>query len=203
LTEIPAGSFDNWLENMRAVLRGAQSADVPCGDCVGCCVSSYQIPLRPDDRVALDSVPAEHLHLPVRPGALARMGHRADGTCPMLCGGKCSIYADRPQTCRDYDCRIYAATGLLPDGDRPVIRERVLAWRFSFDSPEARAAADALRRAAGFISANSSQLPDGLRPGSAAGAAVMAVKCLELFQSGELADSQSLLETVRIFDKTT
>lgn len=187
---------------MRAVLRGAQAADVPCGDCVGCCVSSYQIPLRPADRVALDSVPAEHLHLPVRPGALARMGHRQDGTCPMLFDRKCSIYADRPQTCRDYDCRIYAATGLLPDGDRPVIRERVLAWRFSFDSAEVRAVADALRRAAGFISAHAGELPEGLRPRSAAGTAVMAVKCLELFQTGESADSQSLLETVRNFDKT-
>ncbi|MEO8315259.1 MAG: YkgJ family cysteine cluster protein [Pseudomonadota bacterium] len=179
---IEAGPFGEWLAAMRAVLRGEQSADVPCGDCVGCCISSYPIPLRPTDGVALETVPSQYLHLPAdSAGGLARMGFREDGSCPMLCAGKCSIYSDRPQTCRDYDCRIYAAAGLLPDGARPVIQERVLAWRFAFGSADEQAAAEAVQRAARFISSNSALFPAGMRAGSATAVAVLAVKTQALF----------------------
>ena len=51
----PAGHFGTWLSEMRAVLKGERHADVPCDGCVGCCVSSYAIPLRPADKVALDA----------------------------------------------------------------------------------------------------------------------------------------------------
>lgn len=204
-----AGAFAAWLESMRAVLRGERDADVPCGDCVGCCVSSYPIPLRPADLVALERVPPEHLHLPVASGGLARMGYRADGTCPMLCNRKCTIYADRPQTCRDYDCRIYAATGLLPDGDRPVIRERVQAWRFRFESAADQEVAKAVRRAAQFIMTNAVRFPVAMRADSATAAAVLAVKCHVLFvdEAGPagvaedvLALVQRVMELARHFD---
>jgi hypothetical protein len=178
---VEAGPFAEWLTAMRAVLRGERDADVPCGECVGCCVSSYPIPLRPSDHVALDKVPARHLHLPSEPGGLARMGHGQDGHCPMLCAGKCSIYADRPRTCRDYDCRIYAAAGLLPDGVRPVIQERVLAWRFDPGSADDEAAAEAIRAAAQFIRRHADAFPPAMRAGSATAAAVLAVKTYEVF----------------------
>ncbi len=165
---------------MRAVLMGEQVADVPCDGCVGCCVSSYDIPLRPTDKSALAVVPASHLRLPVD-GSLARMTHRDDGTCPMLEANLCSIYADRPQTCRDYDCRIYAATGLLPDGERPVIRDRVLQWRFRFDSEAEAAQYAALCRAARFIREHAALFPASARAGSAVAAAVLAVKTWPLF----------------------
>jgi uncharacterized protein len=206
---IAAGTFSEWLRNMRAVLRGERDADVPCGDCVGCCVSSYPIPLRPTDRAALDLVPAEHLHFPAVAGGLARMGYRDDGTCPMLCAGKCSIYEGRPQTCRDYDCRIYAAAGLLPDGDRPIIRQRVHAWRFQIESAEDRDAAASVQRAAIFIQAHSLMFPDAMRAESPTAASVLAVKCHELFHESacapesedrELKLVQCVIEAVREFD---
>jgi uncharacterized protein len=99
----------------------------------------------------------------------------------MLCSGKCSIYSDRPQTCRDYDCRIYAATGLLPDGDRTAIQGRVLAWRFGPGSPDDVAAAEAVRAAAQFIRRHADQFPASMRAGSATAAAVLAVKTYEVF----------------------
>jgi uncharacterized protein len=183
-TQRPAGSLGQWLATMRAVLRNEQVADVPCDGCVGCCISSYAIPLRPTDKVALEAVPARFLGLPVD-GRLARMNHRPDGTCPMLKANRCSIYADRPQTCRDYDCRIYAATGLLPDGNRPVIRDRVLEWRFGMDTEEESAQGAALRRAASFIREHAALFPPDTRPGSAAAAAVLALKTWSLFAGKE------------------
>jgi hypothetical protein len=143
-------------------------------------VSSYAIALRPADRVALAAVPARYLHLPVD-GRLAHMNYREDGTCPMLEARRCTIYADRPQTCRDYDCRIYAATGLLPDGDRPVIRDRVLEWRFDLPTERDTAQRVALQRAARFISDHAALFPSALRPNSAAAMAVLAVKVWPLF----------------------
>lgn len=176
----PAGDFGAWLVAMRAVLRNERVADVPCDGCVGCCVSSYAIALRPSDTVALVEVPARYLRLPVD-GGLAYMGHREDGTCPMLESGRCAIYADRPQTCRDYDCRIYAATGLLPDGERPVIRQRVEEWHFAVATTEAAAQLAALRRAAAFIREYAGLFPATARLTSTSAIAVLAVKTWQLF----------------------
>ncbi len=212
-TQRPAGSFGQWLATMGAVLRNEQVADVPCDGCVGCCVSSYVIPLRPTDKVALDTVPARFLGLPAD-GRLARMNHRPDGTCPMLEANRCTIYAARPQTCRDYDCRIYAATGLLPDGNRPVIRDRVLEWRFGIDTAQEAMQSTALRRAASFIRDHAALFPPGSRPGSAAAVAVLAVKTWPLFAREQPGDENGeepadlspadlvnrVLEAVRAFD---
>lgn len=174
---------------MRAVLRGEAAADVPCDGCVGCCVSSYPIPLRPDDRVALARVPDQHLQLPVAPGALARMTPRDDGRCPMLEADLCSIYADRPRTCRDYDCRIYAAAGLEPDGHRPVIQQRVREWRFDFAAARERAMAEAVHQAAQFIRDHAALFPATARAHSATAVAVLAVQSWELFDTGGPAQS--------------
>jgi hypothetical protein len=193
---IDAGRFSEWLAAMRAVLRGERDADVPCGDCVGCCISSYPIPLRPGDELARAEVPEQMLIGRAEPGKDWLMGFRDDGSCPFLAErGSCSIYANRPQTCRDYDCRIYAAAGLLPDGERPVIASRVRAWRFDVESAEDSAAAAAVRRAAQFIRANSALFPPGMRAVSSTAAAVLAVKTHALFDATR--SGRSPEETVR------
>jgi len=178
---VDAGSFGQWLATMRAVLRGERIADVPCGDCIGCCVSSYPIPLRPEDARVRAEVPEQFLLGQAAQGQRWLMGFREDGSCPFMNGRACGIYEDRPQTCRDYDCRIYAAAGLVPDGQRPVIERRVGEWRFSFSSAEERASADAVRRAAQFIRAHAALFPPSMRAGSATAAAVLAVKTHGLF----------------------
>src|SRR6478609_3360865 len=156
---------------MRAVLRGEQDADVPCGTCVGCCVSSYPIPLRTEDELARAQVPEQWLLGPAKAGERWLMGFREDGSCPFLSQRSCSIYAGRPQTCRDYDCRIYAAAGLLPDGERQAIAERVGAWEFGFSSAQDNADAKAVMLAAQFIRANQALFPSAMRAGSATAAA--------------------------------
>lgn len=196
-----AGPFGDWLDAMQAVLRGEQVADVPCGDCVGCCVSSYPIPLRPGDRVALARVPTHLLSVAAEqlPGH-AMMGYRTDGTCPMHGAQGCTIYADRPQTCRDYDCRIFAAAGLLPDGERPIIRERVQQWEFSHPEPHDKRAATAMRRAAQFIRNQSEQFPPSMRTHSAMAAAVIAVKTWQLFADDRVPLVDQIVRAVRDFD---
>lgn len=183
---------------MRAVLRGEREAQVPCDGCVGCCVSAYPVPLRPTDREALERVPARYLTLQAD-GGMARMNPREDGSCPMLEAGKCRIYPQRPHTCRDYDCRIYTAAGLVPDGGRPVIRERVLEWRFGYADERARQAAGAVRRAAAFIAGNAAQFPPAVRAHSATAAAVLAIKTYASFidAAGEASPRQRAREVLR------
>jgi hypothetical protein len=142
------------------------------------------------------------------------MGYREDGSCPMLHANQCTIYADRPRTCRDYDCRIYAATGLLPDGNRPVIQERVREWRFDLSSEEEQVKAESLRRAAQFIRDNAGLFPPGTRAHSATAVAVLAVKVWPLFTSASATNEKGdgpedpspqeqarrVLEAARAFD---
>lgn len=194
------------MREMRAVLRGERDADVPCGDCVGCCVSSYPIPLRPGDRLAREQVPEERLIGPARPGERWLMGYREDGSCPFLEQRCCSIYRDRPQTCRDYDCRIYAAAGLMPDGDRPVIARRVGEWEFACATERERLEAGAVRDAAQFIRANQELFPPAMRAGSATAAAVLALKAYSVFMSTDMQQApqeiaQRVIDAARDFDE--
>src|ERR1700760_3567026 len=132
--EIAAGDFLDWLQHFRASLLGNEGSQVPCGDCRGCCISGYSVQIRPHDAGARARIPAELL---VSARGFARdeltMAARPDGTCPMLRNNECSIYEARPQTCRDYDCRVFAASGIEPGGpDKVVINRRVRQWRFSY-----------------------------------------------------------------------
>lgn len=150
---VDAGPFGAWLHKLRASLHGDAGMDVPCGDCTGCCTSGYSIQLRRSDVAARALVPAElTVEAPgFAPGDLT-VAARDDGTCPMLRAGRCSIYAQRPQTCLDYDCRVFAAAGLDAGGaDKAAINTRVRAWRFSYEDEAARRAHEAVRAAARFI----------------------------------------------------
>lgn len=203
---LPAGAFGAWLKSARASLQGEGGSDVPCGDCVGCCVSSYFIPLRPRDTAALDEIPAKFLSA-AQPRGHWMMGYREDGTCPMLRDRKCSIYAHRPQTCRDYDCRIFAAAGMEAGGsDKSVINERVRAWRFTYADENDRAAHRAVAAAATFIREKREHFPGGRAPTAPTGIAVLAVKVYELFldEAAERRDAGELAADVvamaRAFD---
>ena len=122
-----AGDFGAWLVQAREALRGSAGSPVPCGDCTGCCTSFYSIEVRPTDSTALERIPAKSLFRSV--GSTAgnwTVRPNPDGTCPMLGCGQCTIYRQRPQTCRDYDCRVFAAAGIDAGGaDKAVINRRV------------------------------------------------------------------------------
>jgi len=190
---VAAGSFAIWLNQIQQALRGQGGTDVPCGECVGCCVSSYYIPLRAADEPVAAQVPEAMLHVTGPAEAPQQwMAYGADGHCPMLRNRQCTVYAQRPQTCRDYDCRIFAAAGIAAgDAVRHVINERVAAWQFSYDSPAEQNAHQAVTAAAAFIAAHQHDI-DGIRfPGGPTGIAVLALKVYGVFLDEALRDADA------------
>jgi Fe-S-cluster containining protein len=145
---LPAGAFGEWLAGMQAALRGDADSDVPCGTCTACCTSSQFVHIGPDDTETLARIPRELLFpAPRRPGHFV-LGYDEQGRCPMLRDGRCSIYRQRPRTCRVYDCRVFEAAGVPVDDDKPAIGTRARRWRFSYPADTDRALHEAVRRAA-------------------------------------------------------
>jgi uncharacterized protein len=187
MNEVDAGPFGVWLDHAQRVLRGEAEADVPCGTCTGCCTSAYYIRIRARDRAAVAGISSTYL---VRPPGIppdeALMAWRHDGSCPALENDRCSIYAQRPLTCRDYDCRVFAAAGMVAGDERKaVINARVRAWRFRFDSDDERRRFEAVRRAAFFIREHRDSFPENGAgvPTAPTGIAVLAIKAHEVFLS--------------------
>ena len=118
----------DWLVDLGRALTGEADMDVPCGDCTACCTSSQFVHVEPDDRAALERIPDELLFpAPGLPEGHLLLGHDERGHCPMLVDGACSIYDARPRTCRTYDCRVFAVSGVAPE-DQPDIAARVRSW---------------------------------------------------------------------------
>lgn len=194
---VDAGPFGAWLEAACASLRGTAGTQVPCGDCVGCCVSSYHIPLRAQDAAAIERIPQHHL-VQSRSGQL-HIQYRADGLCPLLGEGSCTIYAYRPQTCRDYDCRFFAAAGIDAGGpERRVINTRVRQWRFTYPTAADCRAHDAVRTAAAFLQRQANHFPAGFAPTRPTGIAVQSVKAHAVFLDADAAtaDAASLAQAM-------
>ena len=147
---LDAGNFSSWLSQAEAAIRGEATADVPCGSCVACCTSSQFVHIDPDETVTLAQISAELLApAPGLPHGHVVMGYDDAGRCPMLADDGCSIYEDRPRTCRSYDCRVFVAAGVEP-GARDIA-ERTRRWRFRYASAVDRARHDATRAAAASL----------------------------------------------------
>jgi hypothetical protein len=100
----------------------------------------------------------------------------------MFSGRGCSIYPDRPETCRTYDCRVFAAAGMPAGGaDKSVINERVASWRFEYPTELDRREQRAVQAAAGFLRQHPVRFPGGHVPSRANEIAVLAVKVYEVF----------------------
>jgi Fe-S-cluster containining protein len=114
------------------------------------------------------------------------MGYGDQGQCPMLVDGECSIYEYRPQTCRDYDCRVFAATGLAVDeSSQPEIAQRVRAWRFRYGAEGHRLQA-ALQRTVSFLQVNKERFPEGFLPNQPGPLVAIAVQLYRLFMTDDL-----------------
>jgi len=136
--------FSQWLDEFDA----ASEMQVPCGACTACCTSSQFVHIDPDETETLARVPAElRFPAPGLPNGHVVLGYDEHGHCPMLVDDACSIYEHRPRTCRTYDCRVFAATGVEPDASQPAIAARVREWRFDVDDQAAREDWDAVRAA--------------------------------------------------------
>ena len=146
---VPAGELSSWFAAMEVALRGEGESDVPCGRCTACCRSAQFVHIEPDETDTLAHVPAAlRVRAPGRPRGHVVLGYDEHGRCPMLGEHGCTIYEHRPRTCRTYDCRVFAATGIAPDPTQPAVAERVRRWRFVVDTPAARRLRHELERAA-------------------------------------------------------
>jgi hypothetical protein len=147
-TLLDAGDFAAWRVRLLAGLDDGTGSDVPCGDCTACCTSGYFVHVEPDEVEALRRIPkALQFPAPGRPRGHVVLPYDERGHCPMLVDGACSIYEHRPRTCRNYDCRVFAAAGLPADDDKPAIAARVRRWRFTTATDDDRRVEAAVRRA--------------------------------------------------------
>ena len=179
-----AGGFSDWLRQTRVAHQTDAAVDVPCGDCVACCTSSYFIHIRPDETGTLSRVPPELLvPAPGAPRGHVVMGYDQRGKCPMLEERRCSIYEDRPLTCRTYDCRVFAAAGI--EADRPAITARARTWAFECATDDERCAQVAVRAAARFLRAHPDCFVGGAQPDNPAHLALLAAKVYEVFLVGK------------------
>lgn len=151
-TPLDAGDLSSWLHQMQAALRGEADAEVPCGTCTACCRSSQFVHVEPDEADALAAIPSELLFpAPGLPMGHVLLGYDERGHCPMLVDGACSIYEHRPRTCRTYDCRVFAATGIDVGDEKPLIAAQARRWRFREGSADDRTRLEAMRLAARYL----------------------------------------------------
>jgi len=179
--DLPAGGFSSWLRRTRAVLVGVGDANVPCGECSACCTTSHFVHVGPEETGALARIPRELLFpAPGLPAGHVLLGYDEHGRCPMLADdGRCSIYDDRPLTCRTYDCRVFAAVGSAADRD-PITRQ-ARRWKFSHPTGEDRDQHAAVRAAARFVREKAECFPGGAAPRDPVRVALLAVKVYDVF----------------------
>jgi len=89
---------DRW----EALVNGQGTVD--CQTCHGCCRAGYSIGLSEDEANVLP-----HTRVEGFPVILPE----ADGKCPFLVDEVCTVYDKRPVSCRQYDCRDLARSGIL------------------------------------------------------------------------------------------
>lgn len=181
-SDLPAGNFSSWLRDMRAALASRGGMDVACGDCRGCCTSSYYVKVRANEATALARIGAENLEPgpPGDPGSRL-LGFQSSGHCRMLVNRECSIYQDRPETCRSYDCRVFAAAGMDAGAGKTEINQRVARWRFSYPTGQDRDEHRAVTAAAAYLRQHPVRFSSGHVPSRPSEIAVLAVKAYEVF----------------------
>lgn len=181
--DLPAGRFSSWLHHTQNALINENGVEVPCDKCNACCRSFYFIHIGPEETRTLSRIPKELLFAaPGYPKGNMLLGYDENGHCPMLIDNKCSIYEDRPLTCRNYDCRIFPAAGLAAgDDDKPLITQQIRRWKFSFPGLLDRTQYSAVQAAATFLKEHAECFPAGVIPRNSTQLAVLAIKVYDVF----------------------
>lgn len=183
---LPTETFSAWLGKTLATRRTGAGIDVDCGACRGCCTSSYFIHIAPDEKETLARIPAGLLFTaPGLPKGHKLMGYDEKGHCPMFKADACAIYADRPRTCRAYDCRVFAATGFTEGEGKPAIARQGERWRFGFESAEDRKRFAAVQASARFLRKHAARFPAGFMPSNAPQQAMLAIRVHGVFLGGD------------------
>lgn len=192
--KISAGDFSLWLCHTREALITDAGTEVNCGECNACCSSSYFIHIRPEETKTISHINKNLLFpAPGLPRGNVLMGYDEHGRCPMLVKQKCSIYKHRASTCRNYDCRIFAAAGIDPGGDdKARIKKRTDQWRFNYPTQKDHNEHAAVKAAVQFIQEHSACFPDGAIPHNPSQLAILAIKVYAVFLKDHDIYSQSL-----------
>ncbi len=184
---IDAGDFKNWLEETQAALIARVPAKVPCGQCSACCKSHQFIFVDIEEHEAIAAI-GESLLFPAPGKSGFVMGFDANGHCPMFKDEHCTIYADRPHTCRTYDCRIFTASGVEPKTQTQIATQSKH-WVFSYPQPRDRTLHQAVQGAAAFLKAHDREIMAALPNldlSQPIQLALSAVKLSTHFESGEV-----------------
>jgi uncharacterized protein len=140
--------------------------------------------IQPDETATLQRIPRALLFpAPGLPRGHMLMGYGDNGCCPMLVDNECSIYEDRPQTCRDYDCRVFTATAVAVDPAQVEIANRVKAWAFEYESEESREEQRVVKEAAAFLRKSTDLFPQGSIPSYPVQLAALAIRTYGLFSN--------------------
>lgn len=187
---LAAGGFSTWLAGIRTAHKTDGDVDVPCGECIACCTSFYFIHIGQNEKTTLARIPDELLFpAPGLPKGHVLMGYDKDGRCPMLRQGKCSIYENRPLTCRQYDCRIFAAVGFAAgDDDKAQINNQAQRWEFSHPTDKDRDEHAAVQNAIRFFQQHKDIFPENIIPTNPSQLALFAIKVYEIFLSHQNSD---------------
>jgi Putative zinc- or iron-chelating domain len=81
---------------------------VPCGACTACCHYPAVVVDEKRDRKRLARLLTER-----SPDGELVLQRRSDGACVHLGKQGCTVYEQRPAVCRTFDCRVFAAMGLV------------------------------------------------------------------------------------------
>jgi hypothetical protein len=183
---LDAGGFSAWLRSVRLSLVEGRDAEVPCGDCDACCTSSWLVHVCPDEKDALAHIPARVLvPAPGRPPGHLVIEFDPRGRCPLIDDGMCSVYAHRPRSCRNFDCRVFAAAGLEPGtGTTSPLAAHVRRWQFSYPTDRDREEHAAVRAAGQFLRKHGACFPVGAARCNATAVASLAVRVYEVFRAG-------------------
>lgn len=179
---LPAGNFSNWLRQMRETLQKESGVYVQCGECTACCTSSYFIHIKAKETGTLAGIPKKLLFdAPGQPKGNVLLGYDRHGRCPMLKNNKCSIYDNRPLTCRIYDCRVFAAAGIDAGDDKEDITKQVIRWNFDYPGKQDIEEQNAVRAAVHFLQENKKLLPEDISPNNHSQLAILAIKVYKVF----------------------
>ena len=213
--DLPAGDFSSWLRDIWRALVIESGMNVACGECVACCSSSQFIHIRPEETRTLGRIQKEILvAAPGLPKGHVLLGYDKNGFCPMMINGKCSIYEHRPLTCRNFDCRVFAAAGITAGDSKERITERVKRWKFSCPSTRDCDEHAAVQAAAQFIQEHAECFPGKKIPGIPSQLAVLAIKVYDVFlkkaggpaetgrRSSDAETADAIVEACRKFDAT-
>jgi uncharacterized protein len=180
--DIPTASFSSWLSHTRRMQITEEGVNMPCGECNVCCTSSYFIHIKPDETQTLTRIPKGLLFTaPGFPKGCMVLGYDENGHCPMFIDNKCSIYDHRPLTCRNYDCRIFSATGLDAGDNKELISQQARRWKFDFSTEQDRNQFSAVQAAVKFIKEHAESFPAEFVPSNTTQQAVLAIKVYEVF----------------------